>query len=157
MLGEDVEDDGGAIECRTFENSLEVELLGGRQFVVEHHGVGVEHQRRLEDLVDLALADERGRVWSITTLDHAVDFVGTGGVDQQGELVERCLGVVFGLTLAGHSDKHDSFTETSIEEPAALASVVAEGATVRLFVVDEPSLFIGIEVGIEIGLVGTPM
>ena len=42
VLGEDVEDDGGAVDSRSTEDLFEVVLLGGAEFVVEHHGVGID-------------------------------------------------------------------------------------------------------------------
>ena len=46
VLGEDVEDHGGAVDGRAPEELLEVAMLGGRELVVEDHGVGVEAAAR---------------------------------------------------------------------------------------------------------------
>ena len=42
VLGEDVEDHGGAVDSRAPEDLLEVAALRGRQLVVEHNRVGVD-------------------------------------------------------------------------------------------------------------------
>ena len=44
VLGEDVEDDRGAVDRRAPEDLLEVALLGGREIVFEHHRVRVDRE-----------------------------------------------------------------------------------------------------------------
>jgi hypothetical protein len=83
VLGEDVEDHRGAVERGATEQLLQVELLRRRQLVVEHHGVGVDREAQLAQLLDLALADEPGVVGCVATLHQAAGFVGAGGVDEQ--------------------------------------------------------------------------
>ena len=67
VLPEDVEDHRRAVDRGAAEQLLEVVLLGGRQLVVEHDGVGIDAEADLAQLLGLALADEprvvrRGRV-----------------------------------------------------------------------------------------------
>ena len=100
VLGEDVEDDRGAVDGRAAEQLLQVELLGRAELVVEHHGVGVDLEAQLPQLLDLALADEPRGVGRVAPLHEAGHLVGAGGVDQERQLVEAGLGVVVGVAAA---------------------------------------------------------
>src|SRR5439155_7238287 len=60
--GEDVEDQLGAVDHLAVERLLEVAHLRRRQIVVEDHEIGVPLRRERLELLDLALADERGRM-----------------------------------------------------------------------------------------------
>ena len=111
VLGEDVEDHGGAVDGRATEQLLEVALLGGRELVVEHHRVAVGGQRQLAQLLGLALADEGGRVGRGSALHEARDLVGAGGVDELRELVEAGLGV-----LGGGGRKRDPHEDDLLAE-----------------------------------------
>ena len=62
VLGEDVEDHGGAIDGGAPEQTFQVVLLCWGQLVVEHDGVGVDGEAQLVQLLGLALADEPGAV-----------------------------------------------------------------------------------------------
>ncbi len=88
VLGEDVEDHRGAVDGGAAQQLLEVELLRGRQLVVEHHGVGVDRERDLAQLLRLALAHVGGGIGTVTTLHDARHLVGARGVDELRELVE---------------------------------------------------------------------
>jgi hypothetical protein len=81
VLGEDVEDDGSAVDRRPPEELLEVAMLGRAQLVVEDDGVGIEAAAQRGDLLRLALADEGGRVGRIATLHDTTDDIGAGAVD----------------------------------------------------------------------------
>ena len=107
VLSEDVEDHGGAIDGRSPEQLLEVELLRGRELVVEHNRVRVDRQRDIAQFVDLALTDVRGRVRSLATLHHPRDLVGTGGVNELRQLIERCLDVIKVVTAERDADEHE--------------------------------------------------
>ena len=67
------------------EELLEVVLLGGRQLVVQHDGVGVDGEAELLQLLGLPLAEVPGRVGPVATLHETGDLVGTCGVDEEGE------------------------------------------------------------------------
>jgi hypothetical protein len=82
VLGEDVEDDRRAVDGRATEESLQVRLLGRRQFVVEHDGVAVERLGELGQFVDLAPTHVGGRVGGLAALDRSADDVGPGRVDE---------------------------------------------------------------------------
>ena len=101
VLGEDVEDDRGAVDRGAAEHLLQVVLLRRGELVVEHDGVGVDRQAHVAQLLDLALADEPRVVGRVAPLHQPTDVVGAGGVDQQRQLVEAGLGVVVGGARAG--------------------------------------------------------
>ena len=88
VLGEDVEDQRDAVDDVAREQLLEVALLRGRELVVEHHEVDVERLRELAQLLRLAGTDVGGGVGSIAPLEHELDRLGAGGVDEERELVE---------------------------------------------------------------------
>ncbi len=136
VLGEDVEDHGGAVERGAAEELLQVALLGGAQLVVEHHGVAVERHRQVLELVGLALAQVGGGVGGHAPLDDPTHHVGAGGVHQQGQLVEVELGLLH--VAAGEGDAHDddALPEGAVDERVGAAAVVAERATVALLGLD---------------------
>ena len=119
VLGEDVEDHGGAVDRRAPEQLLQVVLLGRAELVVEHDRVGVDREAQLVQLGGLALADEPGVVGVVAPLHHPADLVGAGRVDQRGELVEAGLG---GLVVgAGErdADEHDALADGAFDEGGA--------------------------------------
>ena len=76
VLGEDVEDDGRAVDDPHLERVLERPLLAGRELVVagDHLGLGLLHQ--VAELVDLAGAEVRPRIRPAPVLGerrHRVD------------------------------------------------------------------------------------
>ena len=91
VLGEDVEDHGRPVDGGPAEDLLEVPLLGGRQLVVEDDRVGVHRLGDPAQLLRLAPPDVGGRVGGFAPLHDAGGFVGAGGVDEQGQLVEARL------------------------------------------------------------------
>ena len=111
VLGEDVEDHRGAVDGRPSEDLLQVPLLGGREVVVEHHGVGVDGQAHLEELLRLALSEIGGRVRCGPALDDPAGHVGAGRVDQARQLVESGLGGGGGALRERHSHQHDALPD----------------------------------------------
>src|SRR5439155_12272373 len=87
--------------------------------------VGVDGERELTQLLGLALADERGRVGRIASLDHATDDIGSGGVDQQRQLVEVLLGLVGGLGCHGDPDEDDPLSEGAFDQLGHATSMSA--------------------------------
>ena len=88
---EDVEDQRRAVDHLHPEPLLQVAELPRRQLVVEDHRLRVRRVDEVVDLLDLALADERGRVGRGPRLDHPGDRLRAGRARQGGELVERLL------------------------------------------------------------------
>ena len=91
VLGEDVEDQRDAVDHVDVEELLEVALLRGRELVVEHDEVDVERVGELLQLRGLARADVGGGIGRVAPLQHELDRLGAGGVDEERELVERRL------------------------------------------------------------------
>ena len=124
VLPEDVEDHRGAVDRRTAEQLLEVVLLGGRQLVVEHDGVGVDGEADLAQLLGLALADVPRVIRRVSPLDEAGDLVGAGGVDEQRQFVEARLGLFIRRTGERDPDDHDALPDRTVDEGAAEGFVV---------------------------------
>ena len=106
VLGEDVEDQRGAVDDLDLDAVLEVPQLAGRELAVADHRV---RAGRLDDLaqpVDLAAADVRRRVGLLAALVERVEHLGAGGLGEQGELGHRVLGVLDGA-FGPHADQHD--------------------------------------------------
>ena len=62
VLREDVQDHRGPIDRGAPEDLLQVALLGRREIVFEHDGVGVDGQTDLAELLHLARTQERRRI-----------------------------------------------------------------------------------------------
>ena len=60
MAGEDVEDEGGAVDDFFAEFFLQVALLGGAEFVVEDYDVGFKLVLEVADFFEFAFADVEG-------------------------------------------------------------------------------------------------
>jgi hypothetical protein len=102
VLGEDVEDQTGAIddlEALLGEwvdpgQFFEVPALRRGQLIVEDHHVRVERRGNVDDLFGLAFAEICGPVRRVAMLEHPIDGFGPGGVGQRLELVERPLRIL---------------------------------------------------------------
>jgi hypothetical protein len=73
VVGEDVEDDGRAVDDRQAQLPLQVALLTGRELVVDGDDVGVGGLRGNLDLLDLARPDVGVRMRPIAVLDGLPD------------------------------------------------------------------------------------
>ena len=116
VLGEDVEDDGGAVDGRAAEDLLQVALLGRRELVVEDDGVGVDGQRELVELLGLAPADVGGRIGMVPTLDDAADDVGPGRPHQQSQFVEIALDRLGRRPGEDHPDEDDALAKAALDQ-----------------------------------------
>ena len=94
VLGEDVEDQGDAVDDVDLELRSRFRCWAGRELVVEHDDVGVERGHELAHLGELAAAQVRGRVGAVPALHDALERLGAGGVGEQRELVEGAVGVL---------------------------------------------------------------
>ena len=124
VLAEDVEDHRRAVDGRATEQLLQVVLLGGRQLVVEHDGVGVEGEAHLAELLGLALAEEPRVVGRIAALHDTRHLVGPGRVDEQGQLVEAGLELVVARSRQRDADEHDALTDGTVDQRGAECFVV---------------------------------
>jgi len=130
VLGEDVEDHRGAVQRRPLQDRLEVALLGRGELVVENDGVCVVLLGEVAYLDRLAAADVRGDVRGVAVLEHPGHRVGSGRVDQSGQLVHRGVDLVGVFSAQCHACQHDAFTERTVDEAAVCASELTEGAPV---------------------------
>ena len=93
-LGEDVEDEGGAVEDTAVHLLLEVAELRGRELVVEDHEVGVEGLPVFAHLLQFAAADVGAGVGAVEALDDLLQADAPGGVEEEGQFGEVLLGAL---------------------------------------------------------------
>src|SRR4051812_21388382 len=107
VLGEDVEDQRGAVDDLDLEAVLEVPQLARRQLAVGDDGVGAGGLDDLPQAIDLAAADEGGRIGPLTALVDRVEDLRAGGLGEQRELRHGVLGVL-DRALGPHAHEHDA-------------------------------------------------
>lgn len=110
-LGEDVQDEGGAIEDLAIEDLLEVAALRRGKFVIENDSIDVGSTAKIGKLVGFAFTYEGGRAWSGHFLQAVTDDLTAGSSCQLGKF---CKGIVGFPTfvIAGfecYSYQEDSF------------------------------------------------
>jgi hypothetical protein len=88
VLGEDVEDHGGAVQHRQIELGLEVALLARAELVVGDHDVRVGALEQRFELGDLAGAEVRVRVHGVALLRQLPDGGDAGGAQELLELLQ---------------------------------------------------------------------
>ena len=88
-LGEDVEDQPGAVDHAALEELLQVALLARRQRVVDQHEVGAAGIGRGLDLVELAAAQQGGGIRAVDARRHHVGDARAGRAGEFGELLQR--------------------------------------------------------------------
>ena len=87
-LGENVENERGAVQHLAIEDAFEVAALRGGQFVVEDDGVHVIATALLREFVRLAGADEGAGNGRIHFLSAIADDFASGSGGQLGKFVE---------------------------------------------------------------------
>ena len=87
-FGEDVEDEGSAVEDLDLEGVFQLALLRRAELVVEDDDGAVESAALRLYLRQLALADVVRRMGVRQLLDGAADDAGAGGIGEEGELIE---------------------------------------------------------------------
>ena len=103
-LGEDVQDQAGAVDHARAEVLLEVALLHRAEQVVDQHQVGVQRAHHLGHFVGLAAADVETRIGRFDARDDAAQHLGAGGFHQLGELGGAALGVAAAARVRQHED-----------------------------------------------------
>ena len=93
VLGEDVEDQLRAVDDTCVERVLEEPLLGRVELAVHEQHVGARLGVCLLQLVELAFADVRSRVGSLTLLHELRDWLDAGGAGKFAQLGELLLGI----------------------------------------------------------------
>ena len=96
MAGKNIQDELGAIQNAARERLLKIAQLRGRQVVIEEHQVGFRGRSDAGDLLDLARADQRGRVKPGASLHDLGNYHSTGARNQLAELGKRFFSVQFG-------------------------------------------------------------
>ena len=113
VAGEDVEDDGAAVEDAHLRELLEVAHLGGGQVVVEEDHGRPAGLRQLAQLVGLSFADVVGGVDAGARLQHLIGHGQGCGVGQPGELVEGILHFPSGHARQGQADEEGGLSGRS--------------------------------------------
>ena len=108
MLGEDVENERGAVDDLDLDRLLQRGQLGGTQLTVADHGVGAGGEHDLAQLLRLPRADVGRRVGLVAALNQALEHLRTGGFGERGEFGQAGLGVG-GAAFGPHADQHDAF------------------------------------------------
>src|SRR5690606_10265745 len=101
-LGEDVEDELGAVEHLQRGRGRDVARLGGGEVAVEDDHVRAELQAAQDDLLELAFAHQILGVELRSGLEDAVEHLDAGGARELLELPQRGLGFATAL-LDGHA------------------------------------------------------
>ena len=128
VLGEDVEDQPGAVDRLDLELVLEVAQLAGGQVAVEDHRVGAGGLHDLAQPLDLAAPDVRRRVGLGAPLVDRVEHLRAGGLGEQRELGHRVLGVGHGAVDPHAHQDHPLEAELAVLD---LGDVLELGAQAR--------------------------
>ena len=110
VVGEDVEDHGGAVDHGHPERRLQVALLARRELVVDCDQVGVAGRDLLLQLGELAAPEVAVGVRAVPLLDHLAGGGYPGGAKQLLQLGE---GVAGGAAVA-HPDRHRALAGAGI-------------------------------------------
>ena len=108
MLGENVEDEGRAVDDLGVDDVLQPTTLRGGQLLINDDGVGLDATHDVGQLACFAGSQVGCGVGLHTALDDAVEHARTGGLRERGQLTQRVLS--FFLTLRGaQALEHDLF------------------------------------------------
>ncbi len=107
VLGEDVEDQRGAVDDLHPQLLLQVPQLAGRELTVADDGVGPGRHDDVGELAHLARADVGGGVRPHPALDDALQHLGTRGLGQPREFGQGLLGLLR-RPLGPHADEDDA-------------------------------------------------
>ncbi|MCW0462736.1 hypothetical protein NB717_003804 [Xanthomonas sacchari] len=105
-LGEDVQDQPGAVDHAPLQVFLQVALLAGAERVVDQNQVGTAGVGGGLDLFQLAAADQRRRARLVDARGHGGGDAGTGRARQVGELLQH---IVFQRTAGVGLDQQCMF------------------------------------------------
>ena len=106
VLGEDVEDEPGAIDDLHLDHLLQVTQLAGAELSVADDGVGAAGDDEVPQLARLARADVRRGIRPVAPLDDAVEHQRPGRLRQGGQLPEAALRLV-GRAFSPDTHEHD--------------------------------------------------
>ena len=97
MLGENVENEGRAVDDLRVDNVLQPTTLGGGQLLVNDDGVGLDAAHDVGQLAGLARPQVGCGVGLHAALDDTVKHARTGGLRERSQLTQRVLGFLFAL------------------------------------------------------------
>ena len=106
VLGEDVEDEPGAVDDLHLDHLLQVTQLARAELSIADDGVGASGDDEIAELPGLAGTDIGRRVGTIATLDHAIEHKCARGLGQGSELAQAALRLIRGA-LGPYADEHD--------------------------------------------------
>jgi len=113
-LGEDVEDERGAVEHFAVEYFLQVLGLRRAQFVIENDRVHFALFAKFSNLRRLAFADEGGHVWAAKFLGSFADDFCARGPGQLGEFLHRFRDLDAAALLEFRAHKEDALNFPSL-------------------------------------------
>ncbi len=142
-LGEDVQDERGAVDDLEAEAAAEVALLDGREGVVGDHEVGPLLAGPLAQLLDLALAEVEAGRGRPPVLGHPPHHLGACRLRQPAQLVERLVDLEArllgqpqcgqnGLLARAHSVSFSSRTQPSMVAAAFAGPPAASTSSHRI-------------------------
>jgi hypothetical protein len=70
VAGKNIQDELGAVDDARVDFIFNIALLGRGKLVVDQHQVGMDGSDSAGNLLELALADERGRIRTVAMLDE---------------------------------------------------------------------------------------
>ncbi len=108
VLGEDIEDQRGAVDHLDLHRLFQRGQLRRGQFAVADHGVGAGGQHHVAQLGRLARADVGRRVGLVAALDQPLEHLGAGRLGQRGQL-GHAGPAVGGGAVGPHTDQHHPF------------------------------------------------
>ena len=108
VLGEDVQDQRGAVDDFDLDDLLEGVQLGGAEFTFANDGVGTGRDHDLAQFLGLPRPDVGGRIGLVAPLDHAFENLRAGRLGQGGQFSQAGVGVR-GRPLGPHPDQHNAF------------------------------------------------
>jgi hypothetical protein len=108
-LGEDIEDQRGAIQDFAFKDLFQVAALSRRKFVIENDGVDIVLATGDGELIGLAFTNESSRDGRFQLLPSIAHDVGSGRAGQLAQFVERFLQIQRLPRFKFQADEKDSF------------------------------------------------
>lgn len=105
VLSEDVEDQSDPIDDVALERLLKIALLSGREIVVEHDDVDVEHVRLPDQFGEFALPYERCGIGSTASNEHSFNRIRARRVGEQFEFAEAPVSLCHTTTVTDQSDE----------------------------------------------------
>jgi hypothetical protein len=108
VLGEDVEDQRGAVDDLDLDDVLQGAPLGGRQLGVADDGVGALGDDDVAQFLGLARAQPGAGVRALAALDQTGEHRGAGRLGECGQFAQGVLGVLR-TPLGPHAGQDDAF------------------------------------------------